>query len=184
MKSDLIILDLCGGTGAWSRPYEEAGYTVFIIDPVANGADVRLLEYAHRSVHGILCAPPCTDLAGSGAQYWEEKGDEALLQALSVVDACLRCVMLNDPVWWALENPVGRLTKYLGKPKMYFHPYNYGDPWFKQTGLWGEFTEPIRNPVEPTEGSRALSMGPSPVRQKLRSITPDGFAQAFFESNP
>jgi hypothetical protein len=23
-----IILDLCGGTGAWSRPYAEAGYDV------------------------------------------------------------------------------------------------------------------------------------------------------------
>ena len=23
-----VILDLCGGTGAWSRPYAEAGYDV------------------------------------------------------------------------------------------------------------------------------------------------------------
>ncbi len=23
-----IILDLCGGTGAWSKPYREAGYDV------------------------------------------------------------------------------------------------------------------------------------------------------------
>ena len=23
-----IILDLCGGTGAWSRPYKDAGYNV------------------------------------------------------------------------------------------------------------------------------------------------------------
>jgi len=26
-----IILDLCGGTGAWSRPYKEAGYDVRVI---------------------------------------------------------------------------------------------------------------------------------------------------------
>ena len=26
-----IILDLCGGTGSWSRPYMEAGYDVRII---------------------------------------------------------------------------------------------------------------------------------------------------------
>ena len=24
-NKDKIILDLCGGTGAWSRPYKEAG---------------------------------------------------------------------------------------------------------------------------------------------------------------
>ena len=26
-----IILDLCGGTGEWSKPYREAGYDVRII---------------------------------------------------------------------------------------------------------------------------------------------------------
>jgi len=26
--ADRIILDLCGGTGAWSLPYKEAGYDV------------------------------------------------------------------------------------------------------------------------------------------------------------
>ena len=26
-----IILDLCGGTGSWSRPYKEAGYDVRLI---------------------------------------------------------------------------------------------------------------------------------------------------------
>ena len=26
-----IILDLCGGTGAWSKPYREAGYDVRLI---------------------------------------------------------------------------------------------------------------------------------------------------------
>ena len=28
---DKIILDLCGGTGSWSKPYKEAGYDVRII---------------------------------------------------------------------------------------------------------------------------------------------------------
>lgn len=26
-----IILDLCGGTGSWSKPYKEAGYDVRVI---------------------------------------------------------------------------------------------------------------------------------------------------------
>ncbi len=28
---DKIILDLCGGTGSWSKPYKEAGYDVRLI---------------------------------------------------------------------------------------------------------------------------------------------------------
>jgi ubiquinone/menaquinone biosynthesis C-methylase UbiE len=31
-----VILDLCGGSGAWSKPYKDAGY------------DVRVLEYCQR----------------------------------------------------------------------------------------------------------------------------------------
>ena len=27
-NSKKIILDLCGGTGAWSKPYKDAGYDV------------------------------------------------------------------------------------------------------------------------------------------------------------
>ena len=52
-----LILDLCGGTGSWSKPYAEAGYHVRIIDLPE---DVRLLEPPRAPVHGILAAPPCT----------------------------------------------------------------------------------------------------------------------------
>ena len=30
-NSKKIILDLCGGTGAWSKPYADAGYDVRVI---------------------------------------------------------------------------------------------------------------------------------------------------------
>ncbi len=176
------ILDICGGTGAWSRPYAEAGYDVHIIDlPL----DIRLMEISTtRKIHGILAAPPCTHLCASGARWWEDKGEEALLGALSMVDACLRAVIVYQPEWWALENPVGRLTRYLGKPALYFQPWEYGDPYTKKTCLWGNFTSPKKSPVEPTLGGYIHRLPPSPDRQKLRSITPQGFARAFFEANP
>jgi site-specific DNA-cytosine methylase len=82
--ADRVIIDLCSGTGGWSRPYREAGYTVLSFD-LLTGQDVRLIEHLGK-VHGILAGPPCTDLAASGARWWAEKGEEALLQALSVAD--------------------------------------------------------------------------------------------------
>ena len=106
------------------------------------------------------------------------------MESLSIVDACLRVVLLTQPKWLCLENPVGRLVHYMGKPKMYFDPCDYGDPYTKKTCLWGDFNEPLKNPVEPTEGGKIHRMPPSPDRGKLRSITPPGFAQAFFEANP
>lgn len=176
-----IILDLCGGTGSWSKPYKEAGYDVRVI--TLPKEDVRLLKLKKEKIYGILSAPPCTHFAGSGARWWKEKGEKALLEGLSVIDACLRIILITKPKFWVLENPVGRLNNYLGKPKMYFNPCDYGDPYTKKTCLWGEFNIPKKNPVEPTEGSKMHLLPPSEDREKLRSITPKGFAKAFFEAN-
>lgn len=181
-NSKRIILDLCAGTGAWSQPYRESGYDVRRID-INEGVDVRLFKFPKEQIYGILAAPPCTHLAGSGARWWKEKGEEPLLEALSIVDACLRIVVVTKPEFWALENPVGRLIHYLGKPKMYFNPCDYGDPWTKKTALWGEFNIPEKNKVKPIQGSKIHLIPPGPERAILRSITSQGFAKAFFESN-
>lgn len=174
-----IILDLCGGTGAWSKPYADAGYDVRVI---TLPQDVRLYQ-PPPGVYGVLAAPPCTHLAGSGARWWKEKGEAALLESLSIVDACLRIVVMWQPRFWALENPIGRLVQYLGPPEMYFDPCDYGDPYTKKTCLWGEFVPPKKAPVEPEKKNRIHYMSPGPERSKLRSITPSGFAQAFFKAN-
>ena len=183
-NSSKIILDLCGGTGSWSAPYRDAGYDVRVVDPLAGGGDVRLLRLHSEPIHGILCAPPCTHLSGSGARWWEAKGEAALLEAMSVVDACLRVVWAHNPAWWVMENPVGRLVRFIGKPRMTFHPCDYGDPYTKKTCLWGVFTEPKKSPVPATEGSKMHLLPPSEDRWRLRSMTPPGFAKAFFEANP
>lgn len=182
-----VILDLCGGTGAWSAPYREAGYDVRIIDPLADGGDVRLMERCKDKVHGVLAAPPCTHLSGSGARWWEGKGSVALLEALSVADACIRIVHVHRPKWWALENPVGRLSRFFGKAPQTFDPCDYGDPYTKRTCLWGEFVMPPKAPVPIThaKGSSPIHRAaPGPDRWKFRSATPPGFAKAFKEANP
>lgn len=182
-----LILDLCGGTGSWSAPYAERGYDVRVIDPLADGRDVRLLERLSERVHGILCAPPCTHLSGSGARWWSAKGDDALREAMSTVDACLRIVWTHRPRFWALENPVGRLSRFIGKPAMTFDPCDYGDPYTKRTCLWGVFNPPVKRPVPIThaKGSSPIHRAaPGPDRWRIRSKTPAGFARAFQEANP
>jgi hypothetical protein len=179
----MTVLSLCDFTGNWSRPYEERGYDVVRVD-LKHGQDVRLLEYPAYPVRGILAAPPCTDFASSGARWWAEKGEDRLIESLSIVDACLRLVAVLNPVWWALENPVGRLRHWLGEPAMAFDPADYGDPYTKRTLLWGRFNPPLMHKVEATEGSKMHRLPPSENRQALRSETPMGFAHAFCEANP
>lgn len=187
-----VILSLFDHTGIWSRPYVEAGYDVRRFD-LQDGHDVRLLLY-QGPADGILIAAPCTDLAGSGARWWDEKEARhpgTLAGALALVDAGLRQVAISRPAWWVLENPVGRLGRFIGPPRMYFHPHEYGgwpggenDNYTKRTGLWGSFIPPEKRSIPPTDGSRMHKLSPSAERQNLRSATPEGFARAFFAANP
>lgn len=192
--NDKIILSLCDYSGNWSHFYREAGYDVRQVD-LKHGADVRLFPYIEKPVYGILAAPPCTAFAGSGAQYWKAKDENGTtLEALSLIDACLRMVAIYNPVFWALENPVGRLNRWIGKPKIYFNPCDFGgyvdgmDAYTKKTGLWGKFNKPKPLPVEPvkvcSQGSWIQKLGGKSERTKeLRSVTPLGFAKGFFDAN-
>lgn len=106
--------------------------------------------------------------------------------------------LIGEPVFWLLENPVGRLAtlrpERLGKPVMYFNPCDYGDNYTKKTCLWGDFIPPLPlfigedRSVEPekvcSQGSWLMKLGGSSERTKeLRSMTPRGYARAFFEMN-
>lgn len=199
-NSQKVILDLCGGTGAWSRPYSRlAKYTVIIIDPHARHRegnvywDVQdfrnwiMSRNDNWDIYGILAAPPCTEFASSGARWWVSKPPDKLENAMEIVKACLDIIDKIKPDWWCLENPVGRLPRLfpnrLGKCVMTFQPWEYGDPYTKRTCLWGKFNRPEKNPVEPKEGGKIWRMPPSEDRAMKRSITPPSFSQAFFEAN-
>lgn len=186
-NKDKIILDLCGGTGAWSQPYQEAGYDVRIITlPLY---DVRSYE-PPPDTYGILAAPVCTDFSVSGAQYWPLKDtDGRTIESMSIVIGCLRIIgMCKSLVFWSLENPVGRLRRWMGEPILIFDPCDFGDPYTKKTLLWGRFNIPRANPVKPdrvcSQGSWIQTLGGKSEKTKmLRSITPPGFSRAFFEAN-
>lgn len=213
-----VILSLCDLTGTWSKPYKDRGYKVIQVDLQTNkDQDIRLLQvggtkgsslgtWEPGEVHGIIAQPPCTDFTVAGARWWAAKGPEKLLFSLSLVDACLRAVAVYRPAWWVLENPVGRLKSYLGKPRAIFHPWHYAgyreqpgetvprtDRYTKQTCLWGNFTMPERKalapvlgtPEQPAQGSSWIHrLGPSDDRANLRSMSPEGFSLAFCLANP
>lgn len=186
-----IILDLCGGTGSWSAPYREAGYDVRLV--TLPDQDVRLY-IPPPNVHGILAAPPCTEF--SFAKHYHGKGNYThnFQEGLSVVDACLRIVMVSKPKWWALENPRGYLRRFLGLPAMTFNPWEYGDPYQKTTDIWGNYEIPAKTISEKPEKAVKFSLlktreiAPEKYgilsRTERRAITPPGFAKAFFAANP
>ena len=211
-----VVVSLCDYSGNWPRPWNEAGYTVLHYD-LKHGDDVTKLtpELVADDVYKVvqravivcvLAAPPCTDFAVSGAQYWPAKdADGRTAQSLAVLDACVALAKALSPWCWALENPVGRIPRLrpgLGRPLYYFHPADFcrwagaGDAdervqrerYTKKTGMWGNHREPERCGLEPIrvckQGSWVQKLGGKSERTKeLRSMTPMGFARAFYESN-
>ncbi len=119
MNKNKIILDLCGGTGSWSKPYKYAGYDVWIL--TLPDWDITQWQYIPELVnaYGILAAPPCTmfSMARTNA-----KTPRDLRQGMKVVEACLKIIWESQAnangrlKFWAMENPKGLLRQFLGKP--------------------------------------------------------------------
>jgi len=188
LNKDKIILDLCGGTGAWSKPYMEAGYDVRNITlpkyDLLDEETIRLL-CALKNVYGALFATDCTCWANSGARWFWQRITAEVWENMRIFFRGYRIIMAHqyELKFWTIENPVGKLRDFLGDPQLIFNPCDYGDPYTKKTCLWGNFNMPIKNRVEPIEGSKIHKYPPSLNRKDLRAITPPGFAKAFFEAN-
>jgi len=188
-----IILDLCGGTGSWSKPYQEAGYDVRVVTL----PDYDIRDYIPpENVYGVLAAPPCEEF--SSAKHFHGKGNykHDYIKGLEIVSACMRIILTcrRTLKFWALENPAtGSLKKWLGEPDFIFTPWEFGDNYQKVTALWGDFTLPNKTVSKKPAGIKKFSMLKSKEifpeyygiysRQVRRAITPQGFAQAFFEAN-
>ena len=212
MNKDKIILDLCGGTGAWSEPYNSAGYEVHVLTLPENDITTIGLnsEYIYAmkrgwpykieidKIYGILAAPPCTEFSlAKGDRLRNFEG------SLKVVRACMdiiwHCRVYGNPNFWAMENPVGLLRQFLGKPYFSFEQWMYGDEGIKPTDVWGYFNVPKkilqerpdnlyykRNGRGYTKNMDIPKRTPHQAKMplaELRAITPAGFAQAFFKAN-
>ena len=167
-----------------------------------------------EKIYGILAAPPCTEFsfAKSNSKYPRD-----IKAGMKIVISCLGIIWgvqykLPTPLakrtnlkFWALENPMGLLKRYLGNPAFRFNPYDFGDAYKKDTGLWGYFNLPKKKPCEEYSKDYIHTISPNGkplkkfdrlltkeihpeyygklTRQKRRAITPRGFANAFFEAN-
>ena len=70
---------------------------------------------------------------------------EIMKKVCFLVKHCQRIIEKAKPKWWVLENPsTGALRNFIGKPKHTYHPWHFGNPWTKGTGLWGDFNMPER----------------------------------------
>ena len=209
--SNGLVISLCDYTGNMVKPWLEAGYEAFIVDPQHETTTDKggLTKYAGTiqdalpelakiiatgNVRMVFGFPPCTDMAVSGARWFKEKyAKDKLFQAKAVMIA-EQCRMVGElsGAPYLVENPVSVLSSAFGKPQHTFNPadftaYEPADNYTKKTCLWtgGGFVmpQPAKDNSLGAPDDRIHKAPPGPERANFRSATPMGFARAVFEVN-
>lgn len=194
----MIAVFLFDFTTNMAKPWAEAGYTCYCVDiqhpagETRDGNIIRVGANAHdwlppRGAIAFFAAfTPCTDVAVSGARWFQDKGLGALIEALRLFDVSVKLAEWSGAPY-LIENPVSVVSSYWRKPDHIFQPWQYGDNYTKKTCLWtgGGFRMPAPKLLEPPlDVSRKIwLMPPGPDRANKRSETPMGFARAVFEAN-
>jgi len=126
----------------------------------------------------VIAHPPCTDLAVSGARYFEQKRKDGRQQ--TSVDFFMAFTRLKYK--WAIENPVGIMSRLYRKPDQIIQPWQFGHGETKATCLWLKGL-PLLQPTNIVEGRkpRVHREPPGPDRWKNRSRMYEGIADAMAE---
>lgn len=155
-----VVISLCDLTGNMVLPWIEAGYDAILVDPQhgEDSSDGPVLRIAatidgvmeglgaiirHDDVAMVFGFPPCTDMAVSGARWFESKRQADRMfqaKAVMVAEQCRTIGRLSGAPYM-VENPVSVLASAFGKPQHTFHPADYtayepGDNYTKKTCLW------------------------------------------------
>lgn len=188
------VLVACEFSGVVRRAFRQRGHDAWSCDllPAEDGGE-HLVGDALEAVRWdgpwdlMICHPPCTFLATSGARYFEQRQPQQV-EALEFVS-----LLLNAPVRRiALENPMGVISTRIRKPDQIIQPWMFGENASKTTCMWLKNLPDLKPTqyVAPAFAHNGLprwanqspcganKFGPSPNRWKKRSRTFAGIAEA------
>jgi hypothetical protein len=195
-----LLISLFDHSGNASRPYMENGWKVVQVD-IKHGVDIMEWDYNGIAADkiGIICMQPCTAYANSGNRHKASRlADGQFEYHQKLVAKSKEIIDYFNPFFWQLENQMTDIHKknpWIGqRPKLVFDPCDFAgyDPvpdnsrYNKKTWLFGKFNDPVSKRLEPLSKANPgwSNLGGKSERTKeLRSITPLGFAYAFYEAN-
>lgn len=143
----------------------------------------------------MIAFPPCTDLASSGARWFEEKIKDG--RQKKSIEFFMKLINANIPKI-AVENPKGIMSTHYRKPDQIINPFDFDDPFTKPTCLWLKNLPNLkstnlgdaplfntllnRGEFHTTSGGKTIpkwyNLPPSKDRSKIRSKTFPGIAKA------
>jgi len=187
------ILIACEYSGTSRRAFAARGHDVWSCDllPADDGSPNHIqgdvLPLLNQGWDMMICHPPCTHLAVSGARWFKDKKQQQE-EALDFVRA-----LLDEPIpRIALENPVSIISSRIRKPDQIIQPWMFGQEATKTTCLWLKNLPHLvptnvvgKGERHITKSGRSLpkwyNLPPSEDRWKIRSTTFTGIAEAMAE---
>ena len=176
------VIVACEYSGRVREAFRKLGHDAWSCDILESEDDsefhiqTRIEDIINDGWDLMICHPPCTHLAVSGARHFKAKQESGVQQqALDFVQ-----MLLNAPIdKICLENPVSIISSRIRKPDQIIQPWQFGHGETKATCLWLK-NLPKLVPTDIVEGreQRVHKMPPSPNRWKERSRTYQGIANA------
>lgn len=199
------VLVACEESQAVCKAFRERGHNAFSCDiqECSGGhpewhiqADV--LEVLKLKWDLIIAHPPCTYMSAAGAcRMYPTKGniDKARYEKALEAKEFFMMIWNTDCQRIAIENPKPLKCVGLPEPTQYIQPYQFGEPWSKQTGLWLKGLPKLQPTQLVSEYKPYVSCGTSRNKgnkeksgasraggaQKARSKTFPGIAEAMAE---
>lgn len=191
----LKVLVGCEYSGVVREAFRSLGHDAYSCDllPADDSSDYHLQcdikeAITSRSWDLIILHPPCTALAVSGNAHYGDGKPKSHMRAEAIEwTTWLWSFAKQHCNHVALENPVGVLSKYIGRPS-YVQPFEHGHSETKKTGLWLHnlpkivptkvMELPERGYWDNCTPSGQNNLAPSADRWKIRSKTYEGIAKA------
>lgn len=191
------VLVACEESGVVRRAFREKGHDAYSCDilPARDGSSfhyelpVEVLLREEPEWDLMIAHPPCTALCCTGNRHYA--GTEARERAVEF----FRMFLTSSIDKVCVENPVGVISTEIRPPDQYIHPWQFGYPTTKKTGLWLKGLPLLKEtdivPVDPPvvhKSGRRMSrwyyetgLLPKEERSRARSETFPGIAKAMAE---
>ena len=177
------VLIACEFSGVVREAFRKRGHDAYSCDlePSLDDSPYHIQGDAVRACCAdwdlIIAHPPCTFLAVSGARWWKnriiEQEEAAAFFEFFTRERCK----------WAIENPIGCMSRLYRKPDQIIQPWMFGHGETKATCLWLHGLPKLR-PTKVVSGRIPRVHFESPgiknglTRQQRRSVTLQGIADA------
>lgn len=191
----MLILIACESSGIVRDAFRKRGHEAYSCDllPADTSPEHHLQKDALDAIHDapwqlVIAHPPCTYLCSSGL-HWNTRVEGRSEKTEQAAEFFMAFTRLKCQ--WAIENPIGCMSRRYRKPDQIIQPHQFGHDASKATCLWLHEL-PQLTPTEHIQprifqGKRRWSnqtdsgqnrLPPSADRWKLRSKTYQGIADA------